>query len=145
MKKIFDLKHEQKKIPFNFRVAWFFSCLAFTLLFHGAISAQTTPPAHSIGRVSLEGQTTNFTTTKDVKNFIAIESMKSLPDDYNVPGYIASGQKVEDVCKELEKRYPEFYGRSDAQLIEAVNSDTARFIRMLDEDKAIRKHFNLNR
>ncbi len=143
MKKNFYLKHEQKLLSYNFRITWVFVLVFFGLLAQNVVNAQTTPSI-SAKQAHQASQTTNFTTNEDVKAFMAEERIKPLSADYQVPGYITSGQKVEDVFKELKQRYPEFYDCNDAQLLDAVKNAPVRYAKMLDENKAIRRYYDPN-
>jgi hypothetical protein len=118
--------------------------IVFALLTQNVVSAQIqTTPALSVRQVSQESQTTNCTTNEDLKAFIAQEEAKPLPDNYEIPSYIISGKKVEDVFNTLKARYPEFFDISKTQMIDAVNGNTDRYTKMMNENKAIRKQYNL--
>ncbi len=148
MKKQNFLKNGQKHLSLNFRIIGIFGLIVFALLTQNVVSAQTTSgeswsttPTPSS---SQQSSTLILKTQEDVQAFMTQERVKPLPGDYEIPAYISSGKKVGDVFNELKNRYPEFYGISKSQLLDAVKSNPTGYTKMLDENKAIRRYFDPN-
>ncbi len=65
-----------------------------------------------------------------------------LPPQYEVPAYITSGLPIGMVYDTLAKRYPDFYGFTDTQLLDSIVQHPNRFWLMATENKAIRRYYD---
>lgn len=67
---------------------------------------------------------------------------RPIPEDYDYPAYITSKLPLEQVYDSLAERYPDFYGLEGTAYVQAVQTDPHRYIKMITENKAIRKYYD---
>lgn len=81
---------------------------------------------------------------EEARAFMQEYLARPIPAEYDYPAYITSRLPLEQVYDSLAERYPDFYGLEGTAYVQAVQKDPHRYIKMITENKAIRKYYDKN-
>jgi hypothetical protein len=76
-----------------------------------------------------------------IRTFVRKVIDEPLSSNYAIPSYIIESKDAEEASKVVGTYYPEFYGKQGLELLDAVKTHTAVYVRMIKEYKAIRLLF----
>lgn len=78
---------------------------------------------------------------EEIKEFMREEGKRELPASYVTPQYIVDAGNAQAASAAIGQRFPEFYMKGGLALIESVGKHPVRYRQILEETKALRRHY----